>query len=781
MSTRDDLLQLRQPIRADQPCGRSLEGTPLLAAIDATRRSTPPDWVRLREQALDALTDSKDLRVLASLAAALLHTDGLEDSLQTLRIAADWLDAYWADVFPRLDQRDTSLRRQALEAFNDVEADLPAFAKATAVTQVRPTTDTDLQVTTDALQALGRIATIWGKQAGSDVPNLEALERQLARLSGRELPDAHRSAADPPVNVPPAPKRTRGLRRAKPPEAPPAVAAPVPRGGPMPPLPPAAPPSRTRSIPAPAAPQAAEAAAPAAVVAESAVECHIQADMDPEVVVDRTATIEITVSREMLAPLAGRASATSAVSVDASSRLLVQVMPRLNFVLADPAQDRVDIPVPAAGAPALLYFDVKGAHAGPGEIWIVVRQHQMGIARLELKPTVVERLSPVAAPRAVAAADATGAPPLVKPLDQLSIFEQTVGDTVKYVFELELPSINVLGLYESPPLKGNREEYIAALYKEIEDRYVSTMDPVSKAADVAAFTAELRAYGAVLFDQLFPREVQDLLWTHRDEITSVRVVSTEPFIPWEIVHLRKPGQALDPGEPPRFLGQMGLVRWLHNVNGLPPTTLHLREGRVRYVIPKYPDPEWQLPATVNERVYLEQTFAGTAIEPQPNPVRDALAEPGSFDLLHFACHGEADSHAIAQARLVLEGRMEGQFVPSYLNAAIVESFGRLRSPDGAQPIVFLNACQAGRAGYQLTGIGGFAQAFLRAGAGAFVGTLWSVGDQPAFYFGKAFYDTLRRGSTVAEAAIAAREAARQDDATWLAYVVYGHPHGRVSS
>lgn len=502
--------------------------------------------------------------------------------------------------------------------------------------------------------------------------------------------------------------------------------------------------------------------------------------MDPEVIVDRTATIQVTVSREMLAPLAGRASATGSAAVDATSRLLVQVMPRVNFVLAGSGEDRAEIAVPDAGSPALLYFDVKAAHAGPGEIWIVVRQHQMGIARLELKPTVVDRPSAAAGPRAVATADATGAPPLAMPLDQLSIFEQTVGDTVKYVYELELPSINVFGLYESPPLKGKREDYVATLYKEIEDRYVSTMDVAEKKADVAAFTAELQSYGAVLFDQLFPREVQDVLWTHRDAIKSVRVVSTEPFIPWEIVHLRRPGQPIDPAERPRFLGQMGLVRWLYNVNGLPPTRLRIREGRARYVIPKYPDPSMQLPATLNERLYLEQTFMATAIEPQPNPVREALTQPGAFDLVHFACHGEADSQAIAHARIVLQGRMEGEFVPSYLNASTVESFGRLRADDGVQPIVFLNACQAGRAGYQLTGIGGFAQAFLRAGAGAFVGTLWSVGDQPAFFFGRAFYEELRKGATIAEAAIAAREAARRDDATWLAYVVYGHPHGRLT-
>lgn len=96
-------------------------------------------------------------------------------------------------------------------------------------------------------------------------------------------------------------------------------------------------------------------------------------------------------------------------------------------------------------------------------------------------------------------------------------------------------------------------------------------------------------------------------------------------------------------------------------------------------------------------------------------------------------------------------------------------------------MVFLNACQAGRAGYKLTGIGGFAQAFLKGGAGAFVGTLWSVGDEPAFSFGQAFYDALLGGKDISEATLLARDAARTaGDATWLAYAVYVHPHATLT-
>jgi CHAT domain-containing protein len=159
-----------------------------------------------------------------------------------------------------------------------------------------------------------------------------------------------------------------------------------------------------------------------------------------------------------------------------------------------------------------------------------------------------------------------------------------------------------------------------------------------------------------------------------------------------------------------------------------------------------------------------------------------LEQPGSFDVLHFACHGEAASDNIGNAQIVLGDRIEAQaYVNTFLSATTVEQFANLRMSGGGQPVVVLNACQLGRSGYRLTGIGGFAEAFLRAGAGLFVGALWSVGDLPARNFTEEFYKQLKAGNTIAEAAVSAREKSRSvGDATWLAYVVYGHPHGRIS-
>ena len=92
----------------------------------------------------------------------------------------------------------------------------------------------------------------------------------------------------------------------------------------------------------------------------------------------------------------------------------------------------------------------------------------------------------------------------------------------------------------------------------------------------------------------------------------------------------------------------------------------------------------------------------------------------------------------------------------------------------------INACQTGRSGNALTGMGGFAQAFLRGGAGAFVAPLWSVGDWPARIFTEALYTELLKGKPLAKATTLARkQAGLAGDSTWLAYAVYGHPNLKI--
>jgi type VI secretion system protein ImpA len=131
--------QLRQPITETQPCGENLEDTELLSSFDAFRlfgQSRPLDapaeanekripkppesqeWVEIRDKALEALAKSKDLRLLATLGTALLRTDGVPAFAETLNVASEWLDKYWLETYPVVDE-DAILRRNALNCFAD--------------------------------------------------------------------------------------------------------------------------------------------------------------------------------------------------------------------------------------------------------------------------------------------------------------------------------------------------------------------------------------------------------------------------------------------------------------------------------------------------------------------------------------------------------------------------------------------------------------------------------------------------------------------------------------
>src|SRR3954465_7120899 len=130
---------LLAPVSADAPCGENLEDTPLLASFDtfrvfgqATPLDPPPDWGDLRTQALDALPGSKDLRLLACLATALLRTDGLAAFSATLPVAASWLETWPGNGFP-LGDENAILRRNALNCLADPMAVLDGVRRTPLV------------------------------------------------------------------------------------------------------------------------------------------------------------------------------------------------------------------------------------------------------------------------------------------------------------------------------------------------------------------------------------------------------------------------------------------------------------------------------------------------------------------------------------------------------------------------------------------------------------------------------------------------------------------------
>jgi type VI secretion system protein ImpA len=143
MNNESALQSLLQPTGEANPCGESLEDTPLLASFDALRlfgQSTvldpPPDWGAIKAASVEALSKSKDFRVLAYFAAAVVRTDGLTSFLDVLPVAAYWLENFWDSVYPLIDE-DAVLRRNALNCFGDRVAVVDGLRRAALVAQAQ--------------------------------------------------------------------------------------------------------------------------------------------------------------------------------------------------------------------------------------------------------------------------------------------------------------------------------------------------------------------------------------------------------------------------------------------------------------------------------------------------------------------------------------------------------------------------------------------------------------------------------------------------------------------
>jgi hypothetical protein len=495
---------------------------------------------------------------------------------------------------------------------------------------------------------------------------------------------------------------------------------------------------------------------------------YFNASMEEEVILKRTATIEVDISTEVLAMVAGMTNAPGEGVVDTSKKLIVQVMARAQFEVR--GEDRAEVDPPAPGIRLQLFFDVVGTNEGDGEVWVVVRQGQISIATLVLKARVVMQRS-TTIERTAARAQTVDAP-TVDPMVMLRISQRTNGNESRYDYELQAMNLNIIAERATSDPLHDQIGFIGDIYRTIEGYWATS------SRNAQAFATKLKAYGASLARQLLPEGLRRTMWKNRKSLQKIVVLSNEPFIPWELLLLDNPDRSDDPEA--FFLGEMGLVRWIYDVDWAP-AQIDVRPARAFFVVPDYPVQAMKLPQAKNEGAWLQSMFSAHEIPADSASVQQQLATPGTIDLLHFAGHGMAQFGTGKLARILLAGTMAGgQYVYDYLDDATVQFAGKLTAPDGNRPLVVLNACQVGSVCQQLSSLGGFAEAFLHAGAGAFVSCLWSVGDQPACEFTQELYTQLKKGTALAEAVIAARRKAKNGDATWLAYSVYGNPFCKVA-
>jgi hypothetical protein len=522
--------------------------------------------------------------------------------------------------------------------------------------------------------------------------------------------------------------------------------------------------------------------------AATVAETHALAQMPREVALHQLATVEVTVSAEMVEAVAGLEAARGKFTVpSATEPLTVHVQPQggLDYDGDYTLYRSKPFPRPVPGKPEILQFDLLAVEEGPSEVTVTIRQGTTRLLVLSLHGTV---LAAGQRPRRglTAGQGRPEAPAATSPVAVLDIRDHRGAKTLRLDYTLSAPGVD--NVFQSDTIRKAPQAYVEARYKEIEKAWTGTQRAVDQ------FTARLEAIGADLFRTLFPIELRRALWKlmQRGRLEDFLAYSNEPYLPWELVFVDDPDAPAATGKG-RFLGEMGLCRWLRGAANT--DHIEVRAGKARYVVPTYPGHQHLASAADVELPMLKAELYAQAIPPTHDGLLKALKQPGSFDLLHFAGHGRADMADANAAELLLEGeRLQTDagvaLTREALRASVVANEANLLGPDGNRPLVVINACQAGRSGYALSGLGGFAPAFLgvREGvantpgrAGAFVGALWSVGDEPASDFVIALYRALKDGKTMAQASAIARRAARDaGEGSWLAYAVYAHPHLKVA-
>lgn len=498
------------------------------------------------------------------------------------------------------------------------------------------------------------------------------------------------------------------------------------------------------------------------------VTCHFGAEMPEVSPLSESAELSVTVSREALDIAPGPTRTTTEATVALWEPIELAVIAKRNCEVIS-ATPNTKVRVPEPGKRETYDFQIKGKTAGPAEVWVDARQGARRLARMVLQPSF-------SSTGAIAAAAVVSTREADPPSAELRIYENADGHNSPFSLRFVLTSrdLDLSFDYETKRFQMAREPYVASLYKKLEGEWGAN------GAEFDTFMLSLRAFGADLYRTLVPEEIQEAIWANRDKIGSIEVISHEPFIPWEVLHIVEPGRPV-PLAGNKFLAELGLVRWVSNA-GFAPARLKIRMGRARSVVPDYADQRLRLPGAKEEVDMLATLFGAETVEASSTTVTKMLAAAGSFDILHFACHGAAEADRIWDASLLMAGRTreDGTVSEDRLDVNKVRQFAEMRHVDGTRPMVFLNACQAGIAGPTLSGTGGMADAFIRCGAGLFVGTLWSVGDRTALTFAQVFYQRLKDGASVTQATRSARDAAKQaNEPTWLAYTVYGHPYARL--
>ncbi|MFX1554536.1 MAG: CHAT domain-containing protein [Promethearchaeota archaeon] len=430
-----------------------------------------------------------------------------------------------------------------------------------------------------------------------------------------------------------------------------------------------------------------------------------------------------------------------------------------DFEIESPNVQTIDVPLDADSAPVIFKLIPKSV--GRKTIAVEFFQHARYLGRAALETTVSEGVQDS---HLVSAQVALGLGSWQIPPDLTVLFDRVpVGEGRHYYRYRLLSYKRELNLwfdeFHTPETNVTPQGFLEETFAHLNQMYSDTT------GSEALFFERLNSIGTNLYGRLFPDDLKALYWEKlRDNVRSIVIISYEPWIPWELVRPFHP--ETKQAEDGFLCEKFDLTRWLSGA--APPDVISLE--RLGLIVATS-----GLESAESEAAEIRQLFGDKAedISPSGEAVYQLL-KTGGFSGLHFACHGEYNAKEPDWSNLLLT---EGATLCPIDVDGDKLVFGKDR------PFVFLNACETGQGGYALTGMGGWAEAFVRRANGSgFVGSIWEAHDESAYKFAVAFYRHLLAGKTVAEAVRLARQGIkRAGDPTWLSYTVYANPLARLVS
>ncbi|MBI4219356.1 MAG: CHAT domain-containing protein [Chloroflexi bacterium] len=368
---------------------------------------------------------------------------------------------------------------------------------------------------------------------------------------------------------------------------------------------------------------------------------------------------------------------------------------------------------------------------------------------------------------------------------------------------VDLDDASLLWTFTSP----HSPKYVELPSKEVGNRFdrrnaqmfaLDHIKPVAEADGTLFINEKLMGVAREIADQM-PPEFWDVLgrvWAHvkamrpADPVPSVLLVSSEPYVPWELASVEEDyadPRLTDPARPLLLGAQLRLGRWMpegpRTPRGLrrpklPPET-NVNVNTIALIVGDYAASSGQrpLPKAKEEGKALSERYTTVwleATEPDLNRLLEnrltERGEPVAVQGIHFACHGEVSPDPRYNG-IVLSDRTL-RLEPDMIRGSQITR--------ATEPFVFVNACQLGQSSETLTGYGGLASAFLKEGCRGFIAPLWSVNDAVAHEVALEFYErALSKGVPVSEVMRDLRSKfdvkAQSPSSTFLAYVFYGHP------